>query len=51
VLRLVVVLVVLALLARRFLPRFRLPWMVPLVLVGVILTVRTTTYLLGDPGT
>ena len=50
-LRLVVVLIVLALLARRFLPRFRLPWMVPLVLVGVILTVRTTTYLLGDPGT
>ena len=50
-LRLVVVLVVLALLARRFLPRFRLPWMVPLVLVGVILTVRTTTYLLGNPGT
>ena len=50
-LRLVVVLVVVALLARRFLPRFRLPWMVPLVLVGVILTVRTTTYLLGNPGT
>lgn len=48
VLRLVVVLLVLALLARRFLPRYRLPWLVPLAAVGVVLTVRTATYLLGD---
>ena len=47
VLRVVVVLLVLALLARRFLPRYRLPWVVPLVVVGVVLVVRTTTYLLG----
>lgn len=50
-LRLVVVLVVLAVLARRFLPRYRLPWTIPLVVVAVVLTVRTTTYLLGDPAT
>jgi formate hydrogenlyase subunit 4 len=51
VLRVVVVLVVLALLARRFLPRYRLPWVVPLVVVGVVLVVRTTTYLLGETTT
>lgn len=37
-----------AAIAYRLLPRRRLPWMVPLVLVGVILTVRTVTYLTGD---
>lgn len=51
VLRLVVLLLVVAALARRFLPRRRLPWTVPLVLVGVVLTVRTATWLLGTDGT
>ena len=41
---------VLAVLARRFLPRYRLPWVVPLIVVGVVLAVRTATYLVeGDP--
>lgn len=40
-------LLVLAVLARRFLPRYRLPWLVPVVVVGVVLAVRTTTWLLG----
>lgn len=48
VLRVVVLLLVLAVVARRFLPRYRLPWMLPLVVVGVVLTVRTATYLLGE---
>jgi len=51
VLRIVVVLAVLAVLARRLLPRYRLPWVVPLGVVGVVLVVRTTTYLLGEPTT
>ena len=51
VLRLVVLLLVVAALARRFLPRYRLPWTVPLVLVGVVLTVRTATWLLGTDDT
>lgn len=46
-LRVVVLLLVLALVARRFLPRYRLPWMIPVVTVGVVLAVRTTTYLLS----
>jgi hypothetical protein len=46
--RSVVLLVVLALLARRFWPRSRLPWTLPLVLVGVILVVRTLGYLAED---
>ena len=51
IVRVVVLRLVLAVLARRFLPRYRLPWVVPLVVVGVVLSVRTTTYLLGDrPG-
>ena len=37
-----------ALVARRFLPRYRMPWTIPLVLVGVVLTVRTVTWLAGD---
>ena len=32
----------------RFLPRYRMPWAIPLVLVGVVLTVRTVTWLAGD---
>jgi hypothetical protein len=39
---------VLALVARRFWPRSRLPWAVPLVVVGVVLVVRTIGYLAGD---
>jgi uncharacterized membrane protein len=45
--KVVVLLVVLALLARRFLPRYRLPWMVPIALVAGLLIVRTAGYLLG----
>jgi hypothetical protein len=47
-LRSIVLLVLLALLARRFWPRSRLSWAVPLVLVGVIVVVRTVGYLAGD---
>lgn len=47
-LKVLVVLVVLAVLARRLWPRRRLPWTVPLVVVGVVLAVRTTSWLLGD---
>ena len=47
-LKIVVLLVVLAFLARRFLPRYRLPWMVPLALVGGLLVVRTVGYLIGN---
>lgn len=43
-----VLLLVLALLGRRFLPRYRLPWLVPVVLVGVVLVVRTTAWLIGE---
>ena len=50
VLRVVLLLLVLAVLARRFLPRYRLPWVLPLVVVAVVLAVRTVTYLLGDGG-
>ncbi len=44
----IVLLLAAAFVAWRILPRRRLPWMVPLVLVGVVLTVRTLTYLTGD---
>ena len=37
-----------AFVARRFLPRYRMPWTIPLVLVGVVLTVRTVTWVAGD---
>ncbi len=43
--KILVLLVVLALLMRRLLPRRRLPWSIPLIVVGVVLTVRTLTYL------
>ena len=45
--RVVVLLVVVALSARRFLPRYRLPWLVPIALVAGLLVVRTAGYLLG----
>ena len=47
-LKAVVLLLALALVARRLRPAWRLPWMVPLVVVGVVLVVRTTTWLAGD---
>ena len=34
--------------AWRVLPRYRLPWAVPLALVAVLLTIRTVGYLTGD---
>lgn len=48
VLRLVVLLLVLALLARRFLPRYRMGWALPVTVVVVLLVVRTAGYLTGD---
>lgn len=48
ILRLVVLLLVLAYVIRRFVPRYRLAWYAPLVIVGVILAVRTGGYLLGE---
>ena len=47
-LKVVVLLLALALVAHRILPRRRLPWAVPLVVVGVVLLVRTVTWLTGD---
>ena len=47
-LKLAVLLLAAALVARRVLPRRRLPWTVPLALVGVLLVVRTVGWLLGD---
>lgn len=47
-LKLAVLLLVVALVARRVLPRRRLPWTVPLALVGVLLAVRTVGWLTGD---
>lgn len=48
ILKVVVVLLAVAFVASRLLPRRRLPWIVPLVLVAVVLTVRTVTYLTSD---
>lgn len=47
-LKAVVALLVLAFVASRVLPRRRLPWAAPVVLVGVILVVRGIGYLTGD---
>ncbi len=47
-LKVVVLLLAAAFVARRFLPRSRMPWTIPLVLVGVVLTVRTVTWLAGE---
>lgn len=47
-LKLAVLLLVVALVARRVLPRRRLPWTVPLALVGVLLVVRTVGWVSGD---
>ncbi len=48
VLKVVVLLVAAAFVAHRLLPRRRMPWMVPIAVVGVVLTIRTVTWLLGD---
>ena len=47
-LKLVVLLLVVAFVAHRLRPAWRMPWAVPLILVGVVLTVRTLTWLAGD---
>jgi hypothetical protein len=47
-LKVVVLLLAGAFLAHRFLPRYRMPWTIPLVLVGVVVTVRTVTWLASD---
>ena len=41
-------LLALAFVAWRVLPRYRLPWAVPLALVAGLLVVRTVGYLTGD---
>jgi len=48
VLKLVVVLLVLAFVASRVLPRRRLPWAVPVLLVVLLLLVRGIGYVSGD---
>ena len=47
-LKVVVLLLAAAFVAWRVLPRYRMPWTIPLVLVGVVLSVRTVTWLAGD---
>lgn len=47
-LKVVVLLLVLAFLGRRFLPRSPLPWAVPLAVVGTLLVVRTVGWVLSD---
>ena len=47
-LKAVVLLLALAFVLHRFLPRWRMPWTIPVVLVGVVLTVRTVTWLASD---
>ena len=47
-LKLVVLLLAVAFVAYRVLPRRRLPWAVPLAVVLTLLTVRTITWLTGD---
>ena len=49
-LKAVVVLLALAFVAWRVLPRYRLPWAVPVAVVVVLLAVRTAGYLTGDDG-
>ena len=47
-LKVVVLLLAATFVLRRVLPRWRLPWTIPLVVVGVVLTVRTETWFAGD---
>ena len=46
--KLVVLLLVLAILGRKLLPRYRLPWAVPVLMAVVILGVRTVAWINGD---
>jgi len=48
VLKLVVLLLAVAFVAWRLMPRRRMPWAVPLAVVGVLLVVRTVGWLSGD---
>ena len=47
-LKAVVLLLVVAFVASRVLPRRRMPWMVPVAVVAVLLTVRTVGWLTGE---
>ena len=47
-LKLVVLLLAVAFVAWRLMPRRRMPWAVPLAVVGVLLVVRTVGWLSGD---
>jgi hypothetical protein len=47
-LRVVVLLLAVAFVAYRLKPHWRLPWSIPLILVGVVVTVRTVTWLASD---
>ena len=47
-LKAVVLLLVLAFVASRVLPRSRLPWAVPVAVVAVLLTVRTIGWATGE---
>ncbi len=47
-LKLSVLLLAVAIVASRVLPRRRLPWAVPVAVVGVLLVVRTIGWLAGD---
>lgn len=47
-LKAVVLLLALAFLLHRFAPRRKIPWTIPLVVVGVVLTVRTGTWLTSE---
>lgn len=47
-LKLAVLLLAVAFVASRVLPRRRMPWMVPLAVVGVLLVVRTVGWLSGE---
>ena len=49
-LRAVVLLLAVAFVAHRLLPRRRLPWTVPLVVVAVVLLVRGVSWLSGGQG-
>lgn len=47
-LKLAVLLLAVAFVASRVLPRRRLPWAVPVAVVATLLVVRTATWLIGD---
>ena len=49
-LKLSVLLLAVAFVASRVLPRRRLPWVVPVTVVAVLLAVRTIGWITGDEG-